>query len=54
MEPEQCSRIPFLCTAHPSRNMFVFNDLSRIDITSKASYEASKDGMVTYPVGSGP
>lgn len=37
-----------------NRNQFIFNDLSRIDITSKASFEASQDGMVTTPVGSGP
>ena len=37
-----------------NHNQFIFNDLSRIDITSKASYEASADGMVATPVGTGP
>ncbi len=37
-----------------NHNQFIFNDLSRIDITSKASFEASEDGMVTTPVGTGP
>lgn len=40
--------------AFVERTYFIWNDLSRIDITSKASYEASENGMISLPVGSGP
>ena len=36
------------------QNVLFWNDITRIDIVSKADFEESKDQMITTPVGTGP
>ena len=36
------------------QNVLFWNDITRIDIVSKADFEESKDQMITNPVGNGP